>query len=61
MAQVDRPPADDPQVTVTMARTTAVLLRCLLADWIVETETQPEVPIAAMRDWHRLADAAGKE
>lgn len=58
MAQVAQPPADDPQVTVTMSKTTAVLLLDLLRDWVQATDTSNEVPITAMRDWHRIREQA---
>lgn len=40
--------------TVTLAKSTLILLRDLLEKWINETEGQREVPRTAMRDWHRM-------
>lgn len=47
-------PRLDSDTAVVVARETVILVRDLLMVWIEDQEGQNEVPLTAMRDWHRM-------
>lgn len=45
------------EVTLRVAKSTVLLVKDLLEAWVNETEWSHEVPVTAMRDWHRMRTA----